>query len=211
VRQDCRVPTSLRLLSIDARGFGGDRAAVARTISGAPAEVACVHGGPHLLRWRTISAALGRRAGLVVVTGGRPAGGNLLLSTLAVDVRAVSTVEPAGGTRRARPGAALAALRLRGSDFLLVGATLVGNSAQRLAQAGEVRTAVGRLVPDDPPVIISAEGADRPGTAVWQSLVGNGVGVAEHIFADGRLTVADAVPLPDAPPAAHAVLVTLEV
>jgi hypothetical protein len=75
------VSTSLRLLSIDARAFGRDRVALARAVAAAEVDVACVHGSPHLLRWRSISAAIARRAGLVVVTGGRTAGANLVLST----------------------------------------------------------------------------------------------------------------------------------
>lgn len=202
------MPTSLRLVSIDARPFGRDRAALAKVIADAGADVACVHGGPHLLRWRSLSAALGRRAGLVVVTGGRSAGANLVLSTLAVDVLVVRDVLLTGGTRFTRPGAALAALRLRGSEFVFVSATLLGNAAERLTQAGELQTAIERLVPGHPATVISAEGADRPGTAAWQSLVQNRVGLAGRIFVDGRLAVADAAHLSGRGPAG-AVLITL--
>jgi hypothetical protein len=190
------VPTSLRVLSVDARPFGRDRAALAKVIGDSGADVACVHGGPHLLRWRSISAALGRRAGLVVVTGGRTAGANLLLSTLGVDVDTVQDVVFAGGTRLTRPGAALAALRRKDASFLLVSATLIGNAAERLAQAGELQAAIERLVPGDPPTIISAEGSDRPGTSAWQALLENRVGVAGRMFVDGRVSVAEAAQLP---------------
>lgn len=203
------MSTSLRLLSIDARPFGRDRAALAKVIADTGPDVACLHGAPHLLRWRSISAAIGRRAGLVVVTGGRSAGANLLLSTLAVDVLAASDALLTGGTRLTRPGAALAMLRLRGSEFVLTSATFVGNAAERLAQAGELQTAIDRLVPGDPPALISAEGSDRPGTAAWQSLVENRVGVGGRIFVDARLTVVDAAPLPGRAPSGG-VLVTLQ-
>jgi hypothetical protein len=183
------VSTSLRVLSVDARRFGRDRASLARLISDAGVDVACVHGGPHLLRWRSISAALGRQAGLVVVTGGRPAGANLLLSTLGVDVTAVHDVQLAEAPRLNPPGAALAALRLRGIDFLMVCATLVGNSAERVTQARDLQKAIDGLVPGEPPVIICAEGADRPGTAAWQALVQNRVGAAGLFFVDGRIGV----------------------
>jgi hypothetical protein len=186
------VPTSLRLLSIDARPFGRDRAALAQAIAAAEADVACVHGGPHLLRWRSISASVGRRAGLVIVTGGRTGGANLVLSSLAVDVVAVQDVVLDGGSRLNPAGAALAALRLRGAEFVLASATLVGNSAHRLAQVEELQGAVDRLVPGDLPAVISVEGSDRPGTAAWQALVDSRVGVAERLFIDGRLSVSDA-------------------
>ena len=204
------MPTSLRLLSIDARPFGRDRVALAKVIGDSGADVACVHGGPHLLRWRSISAALGRQAGLVVVTGGRTAGANLLLSTLGVDVSTVQDVVFDGGSRLTRPGAALAELRLRDTSFLLVSATLIGNAAERLAQAGELQSAIERLVPGDPPTIISAEGSDRPGTAAWQALVENRVGVAGRLFVDGRVSVRDAAALPGKAPGSG-VRLTLEV
>jgi hypothetical protein len=194
------------LLSVDARPFGRDRGALARFVSDADADVACVHGGPHLLRWRSISAAVGRRSGLVVVTGGRTAGANLLLSTLAVDVLDVHDVVLTGGTRLTRPGAALAALRVRGSELTVVSATLLGNSAERLAQAGELQTVIDRLAPGDLPAVISAEGSDRPGTAAWQALVENRVGVAGRLFVDGRLGVTHATQLAGPTPTAGVLL-----
>ena len=202
------MPTTLRLLSIDARPFGRDRAALAQAIADAQADVACVHGGPHLLRWRSSGASIGRRAGLVVVTGGRTAGANLLLSSLSVDVVAVRDVLLTGGGALNRAGAALGALRLRGTEFVLASATLVGNAAERLAQTGELQAAIDRLVPTDLPAVISAEGSDRPGTAAWQALVENRVGVAGGIFVDGRVTVGDATQLTGR---AAGVLVPLEI
>jgi hypothetical protein len=201
------VPTSLRLLSIDARPFGRDRGALAQVIAAAEADVACVHGGPHLLRWRSISASVGRRAGLVIVTGGRSGGANLVLSSLAVDVVAVQDVLLDGGSRLNPAGAALAALRLRGAEFVVASATLVGDPGQRLAQVGELQAALERLVPGDLPAVLSTEGSDRPGTAAWQALVDSRVGVAERLFVDGRLTVADASQLSGL---GSAVLATLE-
>ena len=177
----------MRLLSIDARRFGRDRAALAKVIAAAEPDVACVHGSPHLLRWRSISAAIARQAGLVVVTGGRTAGANLLLSTLGVDVLAVRDVQFSAGTG----GAAVAALRLRGAGFVLAAATLAGNAGERVEAARELQTAVRGVVPDDLPALLSAEGDNRPGTAAWQALVDERVGVADRLYIDGRLPVGD--------------------
>jgi hypothetical protein len=162
-----------------------------------------------LLRWRSISAALGRQAGLVVVTGGRPAGANLVLSTLDVDVGAVRDVRLAQQPRLNPPGAALAALRLRGVDFVLASTSLIGNSAERVAQARDLQTAIDRLVPGRPPAIICAEGVDRPGTAAWQSLVENRVGVAGQVFVDGRIGVEEASEVAGGSPVSPAVVVEL--
>jgi hypothetical protein len=123
-----------------------------------------------------------------VVTGGRTAGANLLLSTLGVDVVAVRDLRFDHGAG----GAAVAALRLRGVDFVVAATTLVGNAAQRVDAARELQAALPSVVPGDPPALISAEGADRPGTSAWQVLVDERIGVAERFFVDGRLAVGEA-------------------
>jgi hypothetical protein len=181
----------MRLLSVDARSVGGNRQDLARLVESAGADVACVHGGPHLLRWRSISAALGRRSGLVVVGGGRPAGANLLLSTLGVDALGSQDLPLPGGTRLHPAGAALALLRLRGTQFVLVGANLTGNAARRVAQAGELQRAIDRLAPGNPPAILSALGVDRSGTAAWHALAEDRVAVAGRVFVGGRIAIGE--------------------
>lgn len=183
------MPT-LRLLSVDARTTGG-RAELAGMISDADADVVCLHGAPHVVRWRARIAALARRsARVVVVPGGPAAGANAVLSTLAVDV-VLTRERRLGGSWLSPLGAALTVLRCGGVQFALVSATLAGNAAQRLGQANELQAAIGRLVPGDPPVIVSALGSDRPGTAAWQALAGSRVGVADRLFVDERIAVAD--------------------
>jgi endonuclease/exonuclease/phosphatase family metal-dependent hydrolase len=183
------VPIPLRLLSVDAQDFGRDRGALARAIAAAEVDVACVHGAPHLLRWRSICAAIGRQSGLVVVTGGRLAGANLLLSSLGVDVAEVADLTFEGGSPLTPSGAALAALRLRGAEFVLASATLVGNAAERLGQARHLQKAIDGVVPGSPAAVVSTLGSDRPGSDAWQALVEYRVGVGERIFVDGRVDV----------------------
>lgn len=202
------MPT-LRLLSVDARRYGRDRAALARAIGAAEPQVVAVHGAPHLLRWRSICASIARRAGLVVVTGGRTAAANLLLSDLGVDVDGVRDVRfPSSGLHR--PGAALAALRLRESTFLLASATLIGNAAERVGQARDLQAELGSLLPGPRPVILCAEGADRPGTAAWQTLVAGRVAVAGRLFVDAALSVGEVRELTDPGPGLPSVLAELE-
>lgn len=191
----------MRLLSVDARVTGRDRAALSALIESAGADVACVHHGPHLLRWRSITAAVGRRAGLVVVGGGRPAAGNLLLSSLGVDALGAQDADLAAPGRRTA-GAALAVLRHGGARFGLVSATLVGNAGERLAQAHRLQGAVAGLAPDSPPPVICVTGADRPGTGAWQTLAEGRTPVAGRIFVGAGLTVGETHELPgyaDAP------------
>lgn len=185
------MPT-LRLLSVNARTLPLDRSELAALIAKTRPDVACVHGSPSLLRWRSISAGLARRAGMVVVGGGRTGGGNLVMSTLGVDVLATRDLSFDGFSGVRPPGATLAVLRLRGSEFVFAGAWLLGSPTARLVQARQLQEAIAALVPGVPPTLISAEGSDRPDTAAWQALTENRVAVAGGVFVDGRIGIGDA-------------------
>src|SRR4051794_524153 len=186
------VPT-LRVLSVDARTTGRERAALGRLISDSDPDAVCVHNAPHLGRWRQKAAALARRSGRVVVTaGGRATGANLVLSTLGVDSVLTGETRFTGRGGSNPPGAALALLRVEGRDVVLVSAMLVGNAAERLDQAHELQAAIDGLVPGHPPCVVSAIGSDRPGTAAWHSLAGGRLAVGGRFFVDERIAVAEA-------------------
>lgn len=187
------MPT-LRLLSVDARQFGRDRAALARTIAAAEVDVAAVHNAPHLLRWRSISASIARRSGLVVVTGGRTAAGNLLMSSLGVDVSATRDLR--SGNARHPSGAAVAALQRLDARFLLASVALRGSAAEGAAQVGQLRDSLDRLQPEPVPAIVCADGAGSSGSAAWQALARDSAAVAGRIFVDRRIDVADSRELP---------------
>jgi hypothetical protein len=203
------VPT-LRLLSVDARAVGRDGVRLAKSIADADPDVVCIHNGPRLGRWRAAVARIARGSGRVVVcAGGLNSGANVLMSTLAVDSLATREVRLTGESRLKVPGAALAAMRTRGTEFVLGSVTLIGNAAERLAQARELQTAIDAIVPVALPAVISALGSDRPGTAAWQSLADSRVAVVGRLFVDERLEVAEDHTIfggPDAPPAVLAVL-----
>jgi hypothetical protein len=203
------VPT-LRLLSVDAQAVGRDRAGLSRLVDRATADVVCLHNGPHLLRWRSRTGAIARRAGRVVVhAGGRETGANALFSTLGVDEVAGRDVR-LGLDARLRPaGAAVAVLRRGGADLVVASATLIGNAAERLGQARRLQAAIDRLVPDSPPAAISVLGSDRPGTAAWQCLAENRIAVAGRLFIDERITVDEAQEIPVERPTGPAVVATL--
>lgn len=180
----------IRLLSLNAGVIPGPRAALVELVAAQDADLVCVHALPNLVRWRQAVAAIARRAGRVVVSGGGPRSGSvLLMSTLGVDSVAVSDVRFTGPARLHPPGGTVARVRWHGVDLVVAGATLIGNSADRVAQVGELHAAIAELAPSQVPTIVSAEGTDRPGTAAWQALLGNGVAVAGRVFVDGRLGV----------------------
>ncbi|HEU5267094.1 MAG TPA: hypothetical protein VFU35_10350 [Jatrophihabitans sp.] len=187
----------MRVLSVDARVAGRDRVALAGLIESAEVDVACVHNGPHLLRWRAICAAIGRRSGLVVVTGGRPAGGNLLLSTLGVDVVATGGISFAEGSTSRPAGAALACLRRGGTRLVVVSATLSRPGPARAAQAARLTGAATALAHDDLPTVICIHDTQQPRTAAGEALAAGRSAVGDRVFVDQRLGVAQSREMPE--------------
>lgn len=177
---------SLRLLRLTLSA-SLDRAAAARAITEQRPHVVCVHGAPSLLRWRSLSAQFARNSGLVVVSGGRTGGGNLLLSTLGVDVEATQDATFPGGHGLRRPGITVAALRLSGSRFTLAGASLGTTTADRSAHLTRIHAAVAGIDPRDLPVVLSVQGADAD--TVRSALGPDLAVVAGGILVDERLTV----------------------
>jgi hypothetical protein len=77
-------------------------------------DIALVQQAPRGWRWRSKCARLAREAGLVVITGGRPAAGNLLLCAMRVRVLSAQDV------RRPR-GAVLAVVQVDGNRLSVRG------------------------------------------------------------------------------------------
>ncbi|MDQ2838138.1 MAG: endonuclease/exonuclease/phosphatase family protein [Actinomycetota bacterium] len=198
--------TVLRLLSYNVRSLRDDPAAVARVIRDAAPQVAIIQEAPRFLRWRSTCAGLARRAGLVWVTGGRPAGSNLILSTLAVDVRATHEIAFTAQRNLHQRGAAVAVLKLAGTEFAVAGTHLDLTEAARLWHLDELAAfAADRLA--GVPLIVGGDINAVPGSQTWQRLqsfgtdafaaVGSGDGFSysatepvrriDAVFADPRL------------------------
>ncbi|SHG59782.1 hypothetical protein SAMN05443575_2346 [Jatrophihabitans endophyticus] len=188
---------SLRLLRVDADALSGDRHALARLIAEARPDVACVHGAPSLLRWRSACAAIAREAGLVVVAGGRTAGGALLLSTLGVDVEVARELgfAPRRRFRGPRPpGAAIAAMRVGGRPFVVAAARLHGDPADRQRQGDELQQALAELGDGRPALVSVADPRpDRPASA---ALAAGRVPLPGGLLVDERIAVVDAAEVP---------------
>lgn len=161
---------ALRLLCYNIRSMRDDRAALARVIESAQADVVCVQEAPRFLRWRATCAALARSSGLVVVSGGRPAGANLIMSTLGVDVVETFDVRFSKEPRLHQRGTAIAVLRLRGSTFAVAGTHLDVEAAARLRHVGELHEAIAAHVPATVPVIVAGDVNDHPGSQPWRAL-----------------------------------------
>jgi endonuclease/exonuclease/phosphatase family metal-dependent hydrolase len=160
----------VRVLTYNVRSMRDDAAAVARIISSAEPDVVCIQEAPRFLRWRSKCAAIARRSGLVVVTGGRTAAGNLVLSSLAVDVD--SSVDLLFGREPLlhRRGCALAVLRRGGSRFAVAGTHLDLKPEPRLRHVAELHAAIAAHVPHDVPVVVAGDMNDRPGSPTWTAV-----------------------------------------
>lgn len=202
------MPT-LRLLSYNVRSMRDDRAALARVIRSAEPDVVCVQEAPRFLRWRSLCAQLARTSGLVVVGGGRPAGANLIMSSLAVDVVTTVDMRFSKDPRLHQRGTAIAVLRLAGTEFAVAGTHLDLAEVPRLRHVDELHAAITRHVPEEIPTVVAGDVNDRPGSSAWQALAAQrtdafaaaGIGSAftseartprqtiDGVFADPRITV----------------------
>jgi endonuclease/exonuclease/phosphatase family metal-dependent hydrolase len=173
----------VRLLSYNVGSLRGDRQAVAWAIRACAPDVVCVQESPRALRWRSRCAALARESGLLVVTGGRTAGGALLLAALRVDVLDRCDIR--------RPRLALATVSVGGERYTVASSQLAADPDRCREQVDQVLVVLSRY-PD--PVLLAADGNEaagrRPLTAVFQE--------AHGVFVDRRLEVLSSE-LPDVP------------
>lgn len=160
----------VRILSYNVRSLRDDAGAVARVIRSVQPHVVCIQEAPRLLRWRSKCAALARRAGLVVVTGGRTAAANLILSSLDVDVTATRDVLFTKDRRLHQRGAALAVLRCDGGSFAVAGIHLDLVAEPRVRHVGELGRALTGMVPAGTPTVVAGDVNDVPGSAAWAQL-----------------------------------------
>ena len=161
----------LRVLTYNVRSLRDDAAAVGRVIREVKPDVACIQEAPRFFRWRSKCAGLARRAGMVIVTGGRDAGANLVLSTLGVDVVATRDVLLSRNRGYHQRGVAMAVLRLEGVEFAVVGTHLDGESQAH--QIGELHRALDAFAPGVPAIVAGDINAS-PSMPGWQELAARG-------------------------------------
>src|SRR6476469_5013792 len=118
-------------------------------------------------------ARLARQAGLVVVTGGRPAAGNLILCSMRVAVTSSYDVLLPKLPRLHRRGAATAVLEVEGRRVTVLGTHLDLDPAARLGTARRLRTSSYD--------VIGADVNETPGGAAWAELSAGLVDVADGL------------------------------
>jgi endonuclease/exonuclease/phosphatase family metal-dependent hydrolase len=160
----------VRLLTYNVRSLRDDAAAVARVIRACRPDVAAIQEAPRFWLWRAKCARLAGRSGLIMVTGGRAAGSNLLLASPDVSVESTRDVLFTSDPRLHRRGAALAVLNLAGERFALAGTHLDLVEEPRVRHVGELHTALDAIAPDGVPTVVAGDVNDVPGSATWRLL-----------------------------------------
>jgi endonuclease/exonuclease/phosphatase family metal-dependent hydrolase len=157
---------NVRSLRDDARG-------VAQVLREVAPDVVLVQEAPRLWRWRYKCARLARQAGLVVVTGGRPAAGNLILCSMRVRVLSTRDVLLPRVPQLHLRGAATAVLEVDGRRLSVLGTHLDLDAAARLASARQLRTSSYD--------VIGADVNEEPGGPAWAELSAGLVDVAQGL------------------------------
>jgi endonuclease/exonuclease/phosphatase family metal-dependent hydrolase len=134
-------------------------------------DVALVQEAPRLLGSGFANARLARRAGLLRVTGGAAAAGNLLLVSRRVVVDSAQAVRLPKRRGLHRRGAVRAVLSLDGHRLRVLGTHLDLDPAARLATAARLRA----LGPVD---VVAGDLNEEPGGPAWRALSDGLVDVA---------------------------------
>ena len=153
------------------RSLRDSAAGVAAVLRAAAPDVVLVQEAPRLWRWRMKCARLARQSGLVVVTGGRPAAGNLILCSLRTRVVASHDLLLPRRPGLHRRGAATAVLEVDGRRLSVLGTHLDLDPAARLETAGWLRQSSYD--------VIGADVNEPPGGAAWGVLSAGLLDVAE--------------------------------
>lgn len=152
----------MRVLTWNVRSLRDDAAGVACVLRAAAPDIALIQEAPRLWRWRSKCAKLARESGLVVVTGGRPAAGNLLLCSMRVRVVSAYDIALPKRPRLHRRGAAIAVLEVDARRVSVLGTHLDLEPTARLGSALRLRASAYD--------VIGADVNEEPGGPAWSAL-----------------------------------------
>lgn len=160
----------IRVMSYNVRSMRGDRSALGRIIRACDPDVVCVQEAPRFFRWRSLCAELARTSGLVVVTGGRPAGAMLLLAGLRARVLYTEDVQLRKLPGLHQRGLAMARLEIQGAKFGVVSMHLSLDDDERAYQVPEVLSHLRRLNATE--LVLAGDVNEQPHGLRWQGLLG---------------------------------------
>jgi endonuclease/exonuclease/phosphatase family metal-dependent hydrolase len=184
-------PVKLRVMSYNVHGQKDDVDALASVVRAQSPDVVVVQEGPRRCRWRHKTAALADRFGMVVAAGGLPSLGNLILTTLRVNVHDTWCVRYPLTPGRHMRGAAFASCSVLGARFVVTGSHLATDPEERPAQATAWRAAIAAA---EHPVIAAADLNDAPDGDAWRIAAEGLVDTAVAADRADRLTYSCAAP-----------------
>lgn len=162
----------IRLLTYNVRGLRAGSAAVAAVIASVRPDVVCVQEAPVWWRWRTRAAELARLSGLYVVTGGRPAAGNVLLCAARVDRMTAEDHRFSRTPGLATRGCAWAILRVGGVKVGVIGVHFGLRASERSRHAEDVASIAERLrAVGAMTVVVAADLNSKPWSREWEPLL----------------------------------------
>ncbi|NGN68807.1 endonuclease [Streptomyces sp. A7024] len=150
----------VRVLSYNIRSMRDDVDALARVIRACAPDVLCVQEAPRFFRWRKYANRLGMATGLVYVTGGAPATGPMVMSSLRAQVERAEDVLFPRTPGLHRRGLATAVLRIGGARLGVISCHLSLAAAERYEQAGGVLERVRALGVEH--AVVAGDLNDRP-------------------------------------------------
>ncbi|MFE2009726.1 endonuclease/exonuclease/phosphatase family protein [Streptomyces sp. NPDC059491] len=160
----------LRVMSYNVRSMRDDEEALARVIRACAPDVVLVQEAPRFFRWRKHAARLAARSELVLLGGGAPAAGPLLLCSLRATVERTEDVLLPLTPGLHRRGLATAVVRFAGVRVGLISCHLGLRADERYAQAGMVLDRVAAL--GTPYVLVAGDLNERPGGPAFTRLTG---------------------------------------
>ncbi|HVA59998.1 MAG TPA: endonuclease/exonuclease/phosphatase family protein [Mycobacteriales bacterium] len=157
----------MRVLSYNVRSLRDDPQAVARVIRSCEPDVVCIQEAPRFLRWRSKCAALARESGLLVVTGGRTAGGVLLLASLRTRVLGTRDLRLPRQQGLHQRGLAIGVLELDGGTWTVASMHLGLDPVERRRHVAEIFA----VVADHPtPLVLAGDVNEEAGEPAWAAL-----------------------------------------
>ncbi|PKW05260.1 Metal-dependent hydrolase, endonuclease/exonuclease/phosphatase family [Streptomyces sp. 1222.5] len=150
----------VRVLSYNIRSMRDDVAALARVIRACRPDVVCVQEAPRFYGWRKAAARLARNSGLVYVSGGAPAAGPMILSSLRAHVERVEDVLLPRTPGLHQRGFATAVLRFGRARLGVLSCHLSIDDHERYEQGRLLLERLSAL--DAPYAVVGGDFNDRP-------------------------------------------------
>lgn len=157
----------LRVLTYNVHGRKDDRRVLAAEVRRLDPDLVIVQEAPRRFRWRHGCADLAHSFGMLVVVGGLPSLGNLIVSTLRVKVLQTWCVRYPLTPGRHLRGAAFARCAVGGTEFVVSGSHLATDPVERPAQAARWKAELSAV---DAPLIVGADVNEGPDGLAWRTV-----------------------------------------